>query len=198
MTTSDKPLDKRPPITRCEAGPLETKEQKFERYLRQLSRCVMACSLCKLGDSECFYNNTYYDPHCPNPFIFNKIMFLKFSPNESDIANGLFMDVKQLCDKYVNFKFIYKTVVSKCHGESSDECPYFDMEMKASGDLFKLIIIFDKESADKLGVNFIPGKLDKNVGFKTYCCNNESNFTQILKLIKLSETNLQIHNSLFV
>jgi hypothetical protein len=197
MTTNDKPLEKRPPVTKYEAGPLETKEQRFERYLRQLSRCVLACNLCKLGNSECFYNNTYFDPHCPNPFKFtSKIMFLKFSPDEIDISSGLFSNVKQICEKFVNFELIYKTVVNKCYGEA-DECPYFDLEFKASGDLFKLIIIFDKESADKLGVEFVPGQLDKNVGFRTYCCDDEQSLIKILKLIKLSESNSQIHSSLF-
>lgn len=197
MTTSDKSMEKRPSVTKLEAGPLETKEQRFERYLRQLSRCVIACHLCKLGDSECFYKNTYFDPHCPNPFRFNNIMFLKFSPNEEDLSGGLFNDIKRTCEKFIDFEPIYKTVINKCHGEPDGECPYFDMEFKASNDLFKLIIIFDKESADKLGVEFIPGKLDKNVGFRTYCCDNEQSFIKILKLIKLSEASSQIHNSLF-
>lgn len=199
MTTKDEPTNKSKPITKSDAGS-ETKEQKFERYLRQLSRCIQACSLCELGDTECVLNNTHYDPHCPNPLNFNKIMLIKFSPDEIDISSGLFNNLKPLFDKTgIDFKSIYKTSINKCYNKTKfkNKCPYFELEMEASRDLFKLIIIFDVESANTIGVEYLPGKLDKNNGYKTYCCDDTS-LEQMLKLIKLSETNLQIYNNLFV
>lgn len=197
MITNDKPLVKRESITKSDAGYAETKEQKFERFLRQISKCIYSCSLCELGDNEVFHNNTYYDPHYSNNFKFNKIVFLKFSPTEHDVANGLFNDCKPTCDKIgVKLDSIYKTTIQKCYGESKYRCPYFDMEMEASKDLFKLIILFDKRSADYLGIEFIIGKLNRHDNYRTYCCDG-FNLEQILKLIKLSETNLQIRNSLF-
>jgi hypothetical protein len=198
MTTKDEPTIKSKPITKLEAGPFETEIQKFERYLCQLSRCIQACSLCELGEHECFYNNTNYDPHCPNPLNFNKIIFVKFTPNEIDISDGLFSDLKPTFDKIeIDFKSIYKTAINKCHGKIENKCPYFELEIKASRDLFKLIIIFDKKSADFFGIEYIPGKLEKHCTYKTYCC-DDNNLKQILKLIKLSKTNSQIYNNLFV
>lgn len=197
LTTSDKPFPKMLPITKYDAGLLETKEQKFERYLRQLSRCIYACSLCELGDIEVFGNNTYYDPHCSNPIKFNKIMFLKYTPNNRDIEFGIFNEFKEKCEKYgLKFDNIYKTSIIKCCGESKFKCPYFDIELKSSRSLFKLIIIFDKKSASYLGLNFKDGELDIFDNSRVYYCNN--NLDNILKLIKLSNTNQQIYNSLFV
>jgi hypothetical protein len=197
MTTNDKPLAKRSPITKGEAGPLETREQKFERFLRQVSRCIYSCSLCELGDSEVFHNNVYYDPHCSTPINYNKIAFIKYMPSKSDIANGLFGDFKDICNKIgIKFDSIYKTSIKKCHGESKYKCPYFDLEIEASKDLLKLIVIFDKESAYYLGLDFKPGKLDKYHQSRIYYCDN--NPEQILKIIKISESNQQIYNNLFV
>ncbi len=196
MTTGENPVVKRLPITQGDAGPLETKEHKFERYLRQLSRCVCACNLCELGSSQCHVNNTFYDPHCSNPITFNKIALVKFQPTSDDISNGLFNNIKCMFNE-LNFDKFYKTSIIKCYGESDYKCPYFDLEIKASSNLIKLFLLFDKKSCDYFGVEYILDKVYKYDGYKVCCC-DEISVKKFLKLIKLSETNLQIHNNLFV
>lgn len=171
----------------------ESEAQKFERYIRQISRCTQACSLCPLGQKFHEFNNVFRDPHVTPSLQHSKIAFVKFKPSVSDLEHYLFSELKDVFKKVdLNFNSVYKTSMVKCIGDGHD-CPYFELEMKALRP--SLVIYTDKECADIEEMKFQQIEL---FGFKTKVILARTTASQksLIKLIKAAEADPQVRNHL--
>lgn len=132
----------------------ETDIQRFERFVRQLGRCIISCSLCKRGLKEIKCGNELLDPHCQPSIWYKNVILIKQEPDCSDKA-GLFESLRDvITDCGLNFDNFYKTTIIKCVGDDYSECPYFELEWKAISECnIKLIICFDAMSVERVGGN---------------------------------------------
>jgi len=170
----------------------ETDIEKIERYIRQLGRSILACSLCPRGCKMFKSNNDHRIPHFQPSIWYKKIILIKYEPDESDIQE-LFYDIKPILNKYkVDLNSFYKTTIIKCAGDQlADECPYFELEWKA---LQKcppnLVVCFDKKSSEFLGRQWIPNKIQDADGYKIFCVGDEyKGLDKIAKMVSISQGN---------
>ena len=173
------------PITLSEAGKRESPNLRFERYIRQLSRAIIACSLCPCGTSPVQWGNQTRDPQFPPSIWHREIALVKYLPDSEDV-NDLFNYhwLVLLLDKSdLSLSDFYTTSINKC--PNSKECPYFDLEWKAllqAG--LKMVIIFDKESADWMGVPYEVGEFNSIHNVRTYCTDqHDRKLPSMIKII---------------
>ena len=177
-------------------GEGESVEQKFERYIRQIGRCIHACSLCERGCSYYKYKNLERAPHSPPSIWHRNIALIKYEPTDLDI-DGLFKDqnLKSLLHKHrAKLDHFYVTSIIKCLGKTTVDCPYFEMEWKAIEPcLPKLLLLFDAKTAAHLGLEYKVGAVQKYKDSKVMCVGEDyEGLETILKIL----SNPQICNRL--
>lgn len=171
----------------------ESAKQKFERYARQLGRCILACSLCERGCKMFNVNNTCRIPHFQPTIQHKKYMLIKNRPENKDI-NGLFSDIiKIINDNGLKKDDFYITTVTKCYGDDDYECPYFALEWDAMKKVPPdVAICFDEKSAISIGAEFKPRKLISMNNYKVFCVENMSDLELFLKVVNQQNRNRQI------
>lgn len=178
-TSPTKPNPPKLPMFLSEVGK-EDKKQSFERFIRQLSRSIYACSLCERGTSLYQHGNNIRDPHYPPSIWHREIAIIKWEPDNSDFSK--LVDIDNRDDFYI-------TSVIKCQGDADcPSCPFFDLELRALDECwFKMIIVLDEKTSDHFGMEWKPGKLQTMSGHyhnnaKMYCCEYDSEeFKTIIK-----------------
>jgi hypothetical protein len=158
-----------------------SKKDHFERFIRQLSMAIYACSLCGRGKLLFEVGNTIRDPQYPPSPELKEIAIIKYEPNELDENN--FMP---------GFDDFYKTSINKCpnHVDCKCKCPFFDLEYEAMSECYpKFWIITDKLSADYLGLEWDVGNINKSFNFRYFCADfGSKEMSNILKIISNPET----------
>ena len=184
ITNSDYQITKKSPISLSD-NPNENKFERLERFLRQLNRCVISCTLCEHGKKEFKVNDKIRDPQTQFSIDYHKIMMIKFKPDENDI-DELFGNLRTtLSQEDLRLNMFSRTSIIKCPNAS--ECPYWDIEFKARLDCMpKILLIFDENSAKTIGVEF--NNSQQNIhDCKIICIKEHKDLLNFIKTIKHPE-----------
>lgn len=136
---------------------------------------MYACSLCERGCVFFQKDNLLKDPHFVPSLNYKEVAIIKYEPDVSDFDK--LIDIQNRDDFYI-------TSVIKCPKLNSDnDCPFFNLELKALEKCwFKLIIILDEKTANTFGINWDVGKIQESINGRFYCCEqNSKEFKTILK-----------------
>lgn len=190
--TNPNSLFKKLPITLYDTGGEETDIERFERFNRQLVRCISACSLCDNGLKEFKFNEEIRDPQFQQSIWHKNIMLIKWAPDGSDIR-GLFHYnwlIDLLNKNNLELSNFYKTSIIKCPeiNDKNASCPFFDLEiksMKNNNCYPKIIIAFDNDSLKKLGVKIDKPivKLNSTIYYRT-TGENDKNLSKFIARLK--------------
>lgn len=168
----------------------ESQTERFERYIRQLGRAILACSLCKRGCEMYRHGHYVRVPHFQPSIWHKRIMLIKYEPDSDDI-HGLFDNIKPILDKFgAKLSNFYCTSIIKCAGDDNPNCPYFELEWKAMGNCMPdLIICFDESSANKIGAEYDIKRIQKLNKYKVFCIGpNNDGLELILKALSSPQT----------
>jgi len=148
-----KPIKRKFPISLIENRD-ENKIQRFERYIRQLSRAILSCSLCERGKQLYKYKQLELNPQVQPSIFYKDIIIIKEKLDHNDI-NGILSNISKLMKKYkISYDMFYYTSYAKCLNTGISECPYFNLEMRALSECDpKYIIIIGNVDINNLFKN---------------------------------------------
>ena len=122
------------------AGKMLSDKQLKEKYINQLYRTCMMCSLCNLGNKSVVQDGFLRDPHLLSNQTISNIMIVMDQPEWSDLLhrdNAVDTELTSSLKQYNIYDRVYVTFLLKCAGQSVNQenystCQsYIDLEIKS-------------------------------------------------------------------